>query len=142
MAFNPNTSDLATCIAELREIQEKYSINPKRIITSRDDTVRELAYSVLAVKNVPEGFTKTRLPVFFDGATTLYISSAAPGAKAPKHSHDEGDGIRLMIGGSIHFGKAELTQRDWMFVPAGVPYEFEVGPQGAIMAYCYQCCCV
>lgn len=142
MAFNPNTSDLKTCIADLRAVQEKYSINPKKIITSRDDTVRKLAYDLLAVKNVPDGFTKTRLPVFFDGATTLYISSAAPGAKVPKHSHDEGDGIRFMIGGSIHFDRFELTQGDWMFIPAGVPYEFEVGPQGATMAYCYQCCCV
>lgn len=141
MAFNPNQSSLAGCMQELREIQKNFGIDPKKILTSRDEGVRKLAYHELNVANVPQGFTKTRLPVFFEEATTLYISAGAPGIKVPDHSHDEGDGIRFMISGSIHYGDRELVQGDWMFVPAGVPYSFEVGPMGAVMCYCYSCCC-
>ncbi len=141
MAFNPNQSTLAACIEELRELQREMDLDMGKIITSRDPIVEKMAYSKLAVRNVPDGFTKTRLPVFFDKETTLYVSSAAPGAQAPKHSHDEGDGIRVMVSGSIRYGDAELTEGDWMFVPKGVPYEFEVGPRGATMFYCYSCCC-
>ncbi|WP_136440837.1 cupin domain-containing protein [Pacificoceanicola onchidii] len=141
MAFNPNRSTIASCMAELREIQKEFGIDPKRIVTSRDPAVRKLAYTKLDVSNVPDGFTKTRLPVFFEEPTTMYISAGAPGAKVPRHSHDEGDGIRFMISGSIRYGDNELTQGDWMFIPAGADYEFEVGPMGAVMCYCYCCCC-
>ena len=141
MEFNPNKSTLASCMLELREVQKKFDIDPKRILTSRDPIMRKLAYGELNVTNVPEGFTKTRLPVFFETGSTLYISSGAPGVKVPRHSHDEGDGIRFMISGSIHYGDMELTAGDWMFVPAGQSYAFTVGPMGATMAYCYCCCC-
>lgn len=141
MTFNPNKSTIERCIVQLREVQAKHKINTKTILTSRDPICRKLAYSTLNVENVPEGFTKTMLPVFFEDATTLYISSGAPGAVVPEHSHDEGDGIRFMISGSIEYGDKELTEGDWMFVPAGAKYSFKVGPRGATMFYCYSCCC-
>jgi len=141
MAFNPNTSTLAECIDDLRMFQKEHRINPKKIITSRHPGVAKTAFNELRVRNVPNGFTKTRLPIFFENPTTLYMTVAEPGAKAPKHSHDEGDGIRFMMSGSIRYGKEELTAGDWMFIPAGQPYEFEVGPLGAVMCYCYSCCC-
>lgn len=141
MAFNPNESTIASCIIQLREMNAKHGIDMKKILTSKDPIMKKLARTELAVKNIPDGFVKTRLPVFFEKETTLYISSGAPGTKVPKHSHDEGDGIRFMISGSIHYGDMELSAGDWMFVPAGVPYEFEVGPMGATMCYCYSCCC-
>jgi hypothetical protein len=141
MAFNPNQRDLAACLEDIRAIQKEHGIDPKKIVTSRDPVVAKLAYTKLAVQNVPPGFTKTMLPVFMPRESTLYISAGAPGTKVPSHSHDEGDGIRFMISGSIHYGDRELTEGDWMFIPAGVPYEFEVGPRGAVMCYCYSCCC-
>jgi hypothetical protein len=139
--FNPNQRSLAACMQELRDFQKAQGLDTRRIVTSQDEVVRKHAYETLAVHNVPEGFTKTRLPVFFEGATTLYISSAAPGATVEPHSHDEGDGIRVMLTGSIRFGERELRAGDWMFGPAGQKYEFTVGPTGASMFYCYACCC-
>ena len=141
MTFNPNKSTIQRCLAEIRKIQTNHQIDISKIITSRDITCREIAYSILKVDNVPEGFTKTMLPVFFESATTMYISSGAPNVQAPEHSHDEGDGIRFMISGSINFGDTELTAGDWMYIPAGKKYSFSVGPQGATMCYCYSCCC-
>jgi hypothetical protein len=49
--------------------------------------------------------------------------------------------VRFIISGSIKYNGIELTAGDWMFVPKGEEYEFTVGPLGASMAYCYQCCC-
>ncbi len=139
--FNPNQKSLASCVQELRAIQKEFGIDTGKIVHSKNPTVAKLMYDKLAVRNVPEGFTKTMLPVHIDGASTLYISSAAPHAKVPRHSHDEGEGIRFMVSGSIHFGDLELTEGDWMYMPAGAEYEFEVGPRGATMCYCYSCCC-
>lgn len=139
--FSPNSKSLTRCIEELRAFQSSSGLDAKRIVTSRDSIVQRAAYDQLLVTNVPGGFTKTILPVFFDGPSTLYLSSGAPNSKVEAHSHDEGDGIRVMIAGSIRYGKEELRQGDWMFVPAGQKYEFSVGPQGATMFYCYACCC-
>ncbi|RBP50754.1 cupin domain-containing protein [Arenicella xantha] len=139
--FNPNQSTLASCIENILSMQKEAGINSREIVHSRQPKIRKLMYKALAVDNVPKGFTKTLLPVYFESASTMYISSGAPYTKVPKHSHDEGAGIRFMISGSIHFGDVELTQGDWMYIPAGAGYEFEVGPQGATMCYCYQCSC-
>jgi hypothetical protein len=59
----------------------------------------------------------------------------------PKHSHDEGDGIRIIMSGSIIYDGHELSGGDWMFIPKGVAYDFKVGPMGAALCYCYCCCC-
>lgn len=139
--FDPNSKSLAACLAELRDFQKSAGIDPRRIVHSRDPRVAKALYADLKVANVPEGFSKTMLPVFLPRESTMYLSSAAPFAKVPRHSHDEGDGIRVMVSGSIRYGDIELTEGDWMFVPAGAPYEFEVGPRGATMFYCYCCCC-
>lgn len=140
MAFNPNQSTLAACLENIRSIQKAGGIETGRIMTSRSKSVRSVA-DRLAVKNIPDGFTKEMLPLYFDGPTTLYISSGAPHAVVPSHSHDEGPGIRIMISGSIHYKDMELTAGDWMYVPAGEKYEFTVGARGATMCYCYACCC-
>jgi hypothetical protein len=112
----------------------------KEIITSRDERVIK-AQGLLETKNVPEGFKKWQLPVAMRCETQLFITVAPPGAKVPKHSHDEGPGIRFIATGSIIYNGKELTTGDWMYIPAGVPYELEVGPYGATMCYCYCCCC-
>ena len=139
--FNPNQKSLSACIADIQSIQKEFGIDTDKIVHSRDPKVAKLLYKKLAVENVPEGFSKTMLPIHLEKSSTLYISSAAPNVRVPKHSHDEGEGIRFMISGSIKFADTELTAGDWMYVPAGFPYEFEVGPQGATMCYCYCCCC-
>jgi hypothetical protein len=95
---------------------------------------------VLPIRNVPEGFEKWQLPFVFDKGL-FFITHAKPGTKAAEHSHDEGDGIRFIVSGSIHYKDHELGPGDWMFIPAKVPYSFTAGPRGASMCYCYCCCC-
>jgi quercetin dioxygenase-like cupin family protein len=140
MSFDPNKSTLSACLSEIRKIQEDIGLDTSRIITSRDEVIRKNS-KLFEVRNVPEGFKKVRLPLHLRNESTLYISTGAPDTKVPRHSHDEGDGIRFMISGSIQYGDKELTAGDWMFIPAGAEYEFVVGPYGATMCYCYCCCC-
>jgi len=110
-----------------------------RIFTSRDKESIQLA-NMLQVQEVPEGFKKWQLPITM-GPSQLFISVSKPDVKVPMHSHDEGDGIRFIMSGSVYYNGQELTAGDWMFIPAGQPYEIEVGPMGALMCYCYACCC-
>ena len=68
----------------------------------------------------------------------MFISSAPPKAKVPSHAHD-GPGVRFISSGSIKYKEQELTAGDWMYIPKGKAYSFEVGALGATMFYCYQC---
>ena len=139
--FNPNRLTFDDGIDRIEKALSKVGVKLKgKIITSRDSAMPKLK-EALKVTNVPAGFRKYQLPVALRCESQMFVTVADPGIKAPRHVHKEGDGIRFIAGGSIiHEGK-ELTSGDWMFVPAGVPYSFEVGPQGAIMCYCYCCSC-
>lgn len=140
MTFQPNRLSFADGLEMMMKAASKFGIERGKIVTSRDENVRK-AVGELAVTNVPAGFSKWMLPVHLDGPSQLYLSFAGPGVEVGSHSHDEGDGIRFIISGSIEFDGKELSEGDWMFVPKKVPYTFKVGPRGAGFCYCYQCCC-
>lgn len=110
------------------------------ILTSRDKDMLS-ATKALQVGNIPDGFKKWQLPIYLNAPSQLFISTAAAYTKVPSHSHTDGDGIRFIISGSIVYRGIELTAGDWMFIPKGKSYSFEVGPLGASMCYCYCCCC-
>ena len=138
--FDPNQATYAEGALRTERAVRALSIDLKsKIVTSRDTAATTLKRA-LPIRNVPDGFEKWQLPFAFD-KSLFFITHAKAGAKAGEHSHDEGDGIRFIVSGSIYFNKQELTAGDWMFIPARVPYSFEVGKNGAIMCYCYQCCC-
>jgi hypothetical protein len=138
--FNPNRLTFDQGIERIREAADRAGFRADRVVTSRDSAAVR-ARDALAVDNVPDGFTKWQLPVYLSNPSQLFVTVAAPGVKASRHSHEEGDGIRFIAGGSIIYEGQELVPGDWMFIPAGQPYEFEVGPNGALMCYCYCCCC-
>lgn len=140
--FNPNKLTFEEGVERIRAAAEKAGLDQtKEILTSRDEAVQE-ATRQLEVTNVPDsGFKKWQLPVFLDCRSQMFMTVAAPGIEAPEHSHDDGDGIRFIVSGSIHYNGQELTEGDWMFIPAGSRYSFQVGRFGACMCYCYCCCC-
>ena len=139
--FDPNRLTFAQCLERMREAVDKVGAPiDGSILTSRDEAAVALR-TALRIDNVPEGFEKYQLPVYLDGASQMFVTLAQPGLRVPEHSHDDGDGIRFIAGGSIIYEGKELTAGDWMFIPKGQRYSFEVGPQGAIMCYCYRCCC-
>ena len=114
----------------------------KRIITSKDPQSERLTES-LKVNKLPAGFQKWQLPFAFNGkGAQFFVSVAAPGATVEEHLHEEGDGVRLILSGSIEYAGQSLASGDWMYIPERASYSFRVGRLGATMFYCYQCCCV
>ena len=141
MTFNPNTQTFAQGVDRIRKAATKAGMRLDGIITSRDAAVLSTKED-LTLKEALEGFNKWLLPVHLDGPALLSFSYGGPNLEVPEHSHDEGDGIRVILHGSIsHKGKT-LTAGDWMFMPKGTKYSFSVGPEGVGMFYCYLCCCV
>jgi len=140
--FSPNRCTFQEGIDRVKAAVQQAGFHTEGIVTSRDPKAAALL-SDLAVSNVPGGFTKYQLPVYFDGGpgSQFYLTVGSPNQKVPSHSHDEGDGIRLIVSGSIVYDGKVLNAGDWMFIPKGKPYAFEVGPLGVQMFYCYQCCC-
>lgn len=141
MTFQPNAMTFAQGIKRIKDACSAASLDISRsIITSRDAAVKK-ALSDLEVKNIPTGFVKFQLPLSFDKPTQAFLSFGSPRTKVPSHSHDEGSGLRVILSGSISYQGTELTSGDWMYIPAGKAYDFEVGPMGVGMFYCYECCC-
>jgi hypothetical protein len=141
--FEPNQLTFAEGIERIKAAVAKSGREEvTKIVTSRDANSDSLIDG-LKVENVPEGFTKYQLPVFMTDipGVQFFLSFGAPESKVAEHSHDEGDGMRFIASGSIHFEGKELTAGDWMFIPKGKRYSFTVGKQGAGMFYCYSCCC-
>jgi len=89
--------------------------------------------------SVPEGFQKWQLPFYLEGGQ-FFITTAGPNLEVGEHAHDD-DGVRFIISGSIFYDGIELGQGDWMYLPKGQRYGFRTGPAGALMWYCYRCCC-
>lgn len=113
-----------------------------KVITSRDPIIQETK-KALEITKLPIGFQKWQLPVFFEGkGAQFFISYGEPNSVVAEHFHDEGDGMRFIISGSVIHNNVELTQNDWMFIPEKAPYSLKVGALGVVMFYCYQCCCV
>lgn len=138
--FNPNQVSFKQGSENVQEFLKKAKVDiHEQILTSRDKLSERLK-EAMQIKNVPRGFKKWQLPFLLE-PTQIFITQADPGAKVGRHAHEEGDGLRFITQGSIIYEGKELTAGDWMFIPAGKDYEFEVGPHGAIMGYCYCCSC-
>lgn len=139
--FDPNSVTFDEGLQRIRRAVQKAKVPTTEIITSRHPAVVH-AQRPLETRNVPgSGFRKWQLPVYLDRPSQLFVTVADPDVEVPEHSHDEGDGIRFIAGGSIIYGDYELAPGDWMYIPARAKYSFRVGPAGAVMCYCYCCCC-
>jgi hypothetical protein len=138
--FEPNKLSFEQGLQRIKEAVEKVGLKRGTVVTSRDLAAEKLR-ELLVVNNVPPGFQKWQLPVYLNKPSQLFITVAQPGVEAPSHSHDEGDGVRFIVSGSIIHDGRELTAGDWMFIPARAQYSFRVGRFGAVMCYCYCCCC-
>ena len=139
--FDPNQVSFDQGVERIRLAAEKLQFDQAEGVVTSKDAVAQRAKKLLTVSNVPGGFTKWQLPVLLTRPSQMFITVAEPGLQVGEHSHDEGDGIRFIAGGSITFEGKELSAGDWMFIPTGTRYSFEVGELGAIMCYCYCCCC-
>jgi len=100
--FDPNQATYAEGALRAERAAHALKVDIKsKILTSRDPAAAMLKRA-LPIRNVPEGFEKWQLPFAFDRGL-FFITHAKAGTKASEHSHDEGDGIRFIVSGSIHY---------------------------------------
>jgi hypothetical protein len=153
MKFNPNKLTRADGVKRIDSALAEAGIKiGEKIVTSRDKDMLTLREN-LSVTNVPDGFQKYQLPLVLrcvekatatgtdEDGVQFFVTIGQPNVEVETHSHNEGSGLRMIAGGSIIYKDQELTAGDWMYIPKGAPYQFQVGPQGAIICYCYCCCC-
>jgi hypothetical protein len=140
MAFTANPVPMQACLDAIAKLKTEAGIDDKKIYTSKDFP-GIWSSKVAACSNVPAGVKKVILPVSLGGTVTSYMSTIAANTKVPEHSHTDGPGMRLILSGSISFKGKELTETDWLYLPAGVRYEYEVGPRGVVILGWYECCC-
>lgn len=138
--FNPNQVTFAEGEVRVQRVLRHSKVDiSNRVMTSQDAEAKRLK-EMLPVTAVPDGFEKWQLPFIFERGQ-FFMSVGKPNAHVGEHVHSEGQGIRFILSGSIVFEGKELKAGDWMYIPQGVKYSFKVGPNGATMGYCYQCCC-
>jgi hypothetical protein len=139
--FNANPATFEDGVERVKEALKVSGFKVgKQIVTSQDKGITKVL-NLLGTDNIPDGFKKWQLPFIFD-KTQMFFSVGNPDVLVPEHSHDEGDGIRIIVSGSIFYKDKELKSGDWMFIPQGAKYSIKTGPFGSTMCYCYQCCCV
>ncbi len=64
------------------------------------------------------------------GDMSLVWSRFAPNYTLPRHSHSA-DCLYYLVSGEIHLGNKTITAGAGFFVPAGAPYAYVAGPEGA-----------
>lgn len=138
--FDPNRADFRECIEAVEKALETVHLKMGAdFLTSRDQYSAKLRKQ-LGTDNLPDdqAFQKWQLPFILD-RTNWFVTVAAPGAVTPKHSHDQGAGVRFILGGSVTINGVDYHGGDWLYLPAGTPYDYVAGPMGAIIMAGYQC---
>jgi quercetin dioxygenase-like cupin family protein len=113
--------------------QKKFRIRGDKVMTSKDKGVSGARLS-LRRPGSPNGVSSWQLPIVPGGNSLIFHSKLKPGAKVPMHSHNC-DVFRVVVKGSLKYGRKLLGPGEWMHVPAGEAYEVEAGPQGCVVFY-------
>ena len=74
--------------------------------------------------NFPENIKKHIFPVNINYANFVVLTEVDPEVKVRPHIHDE-PMFRYVLKGTFHLNGKYYEEGDWVFVPAGVPYEME-----------------
>ncbi len=108
-----------------------------RIVTSRDPGMDQLRYA-LRREGMPPGWETWQLPVhLLESPTFFFLTSSAPGAVLPEHSHSV-DQLRVVLSGGLIYNGVELKTGDWMYVPKGKSYGLSASLNpGCVHMYAY-----
>jgi quercetin dioxygenase-like cupin family protein len=86
---------------------------------------------------MPAGVEQWQLPVTLPLENVLvFISRLKPGATVPLHAHNVWV-FRVIISGSLVYGRKTLKAGDWMLVPPGEEYAFTAGKDGCTIFYAH-----
>ncbi|MGH7761360.1 MAG: cupin domain-containing protein [Candidatus Dormibacteraceae bacterium] len=107
----------------------------KGVITSRDKGVAA-AQRGLKREGTPPGVESWQIPLVFrpTGDILSFMTRMKAGASVPTHSHDHAV-VRVVLKGSLKYGRVTLKVGDWMFVPPGQKYAVTAGSDGCIILY-------
>ena len=110
------------------------------VITSRDKGLLAVQRE-LKRTGMPPGVEQWLIPIVFrpSGDVLSFRGRMKPGARVPVHGHKFGV-VRIVLEGSLKFGRMTLNVGDWMFVPAGQQYSVTSGPQGCLISYHHGTC--
>lgn len=95
-------------------------------LTMSEDTQRSMGELAQAGGN--EGLA-SKLLVRQEGGFSILLLQAKPGFIVPRHRHDT-DCMYYVQSGALRMGRRTLQGGDAFFVPAGVVYTYEAGPEG------------
>jgi mannose-6-phosphate isomerase-like protein (cupin superfamily) len=109
------------------------------VLTSRDRLATTLM-NALPAEGLAPGFRGRLIPIIFGSGIELVVLARA-GTTTELHYHDT-DGFHQILNGTMRVSvpdqdlEVDLGPGDWVFIPAGVRYRLEVGPEGC--EWCYR----
>lgn len=105
-----------------------------RITTSRDPGIAA-ATADLKRTGMPAGVQQWQLPLAQPLENlAVFISRMKPGVAVPEHAHSVWV-FRIVIQGSVKYGRKTLKPGEWMLVPPGQVYSISAGPTGCTVLY-------
>ncbi len=125
----------------VRDALRKHSVRyGNGVITSRDKGLAAVQRD-LKRAGMPPGVEQWQIPIVFrpTGDVLSFVGRMKPGARVPAHAHKFGV-VRVVIEGSLKYGRMTLKVGDWMFVPAGQVYAVTAGPGGCKTMYHHGSC--
>lgn len=124
-------------IRRVRDALREAGVPESGITLSTDEAVRKAAQRLVS-SHVPAGFSQHQIPAILAGSDTMhFLTRAEPHADFPEHVHQDDDGLRLVIAGSITFRGTVLGPGDWFHVPRGEAYAFTAGDEGCLLYHVY-----
>ena len=105
------------------------------VITSRDRGVAAVQRD-LKREGMPPGVESWQIPLLFrpSGDLLFFLTRMRPGASVPEHAHDHVV-VRIVLEGTLKYGRVTLKSGEWMFVPARVAYSVTAGPNSCRILY-------
>ena len=121
----------------VRDVLRQRGIRSANQITTSRDAGVAAAQRDLKRTGMPAGVEQWQVPIVTPLDNVLvFISRMKPGAAVPAHVHRVWV-FRVVISGTLKFGRKTLRPGDWMLVPPGKEYSIQAGSGGCTVAYAH-----
>jgi len=119
------------------DVLRQRGIRAANQITTSRDTGMAAAQRDLKRTGMPAGVEQWQVPIVTPLDNVLvFISRMKPGTAVPPHVHRVWV-FRVVISGTLKFGRKTLRPGDWMLVPPGREYSIQAGSGGCTVAYAH-----
>jgi quercetin dioxygenase-like cupin family protein len=123
--------------ARVADVLRKRGMRAANQVTTSRDTGMAAARNDLKRTGMAAGTEHWQLPVEvpIDGVV-MFITRMKPGVAIPEHAHRVWV-FRVVITGSLKYGRKTLKPGDWMLVPPGKRYAVVAGAGGCTVFYAH-----